>query len=741
MIRIVVSNISTIICFLSLLQAQSARYDKALESNSRYPIPGSHLLEKDNAKVSAYFSQHPQMLKQMKLRKAAWNFVVGSTHTWKAADFTVSGQFLNIPSTCRAVGTWCYIFAEDKSWNDGKITQAIVDSVKKAFDESTPANLSKGIYQMNVDAFGDPPNFDGDPKIIILILDIKDGYDGTGGYIAGFFHSINQLPKDVFPNSNEAEIYYLDCNPANLTTSGGLADGLSTTAHEFQHMIHWNYDMNEMTFVNEGCSLIAEVNAGYPLYNQNGFTNEPNHFLFDWRSNTDDVLKDYSRAARYMVYLRDQFTINIFKPLVQSSATGSAGIDTALRQIDASLRFTNVTRNWLIANGVNNQTVNVAYGYSYPTIALAGMQSYVNPNTPSTTRNVQGYAADYLSFDNGANLEVTFLTPSNSSLEIIAVKIGTEMPEIETVEPGTPYTVAEFGSKYSNVRFIVLNALSSNPQNYTVQSTGTATAVALQYDFTEPTGYLALDAGDTVCVVFDAVPGARLDSIRVALRRAGTMIGGIWKYTGTIQPTPLGMPYVKNISATVSSTPGIPYPIPWPNWATINLVSHNIVTSDPFAVAFSCSGEPTVQPRVMITESPVPGEITSFTYLSSERNWYYLVSNEAGDSVFTYLIRAYISFPDSSKIELTPNVFTLYQNFPNPFNPGTTIKYYVPIESHVTIKVFDMLGREVLTLVNEVKPQGHYNAYLSASGLASGAYFYRLTGNGFSVTKKMSVVR
>ena len=96
-----------------------------------------------------------------------------------------------------------------------------------------------------------------------------------------------------------------------------------------------------------------------------------------------------------------------------------------------------------------------------------------------------------------------------------------------------------------------------------------------------------------------------------------------------------------------------------------------------------------------------------------------------------------------------PNVFTLYQNYPNPFNPSTTITYQVPyvgIQNFVSLQVYDILGRNVATLVNEVKPAGTYMAVWNASGMSSGMYFIRLsarseTGQPSLQTRKMLLTK
>jgi hypothetical protein len=88
-----------------------------------------------------------------------------------------------------------------------------------------------------------------------------------------------------------------------------------------------------------------------------------------------------------------------------------------------------------------------------------------------------------------------------------------------------------------------------------------------------------------------------------------------------------------------------------------------------------------------------------------------------------------------------PTSFALSQNYPNPFNPTTAINYQLPTQRHVTLVVYDMLGREVATLVNEFKHPGAYTVQWDGSGLASGVYFYRLSAGSFVQLKKMLLLK
>jgi hypothetical protein len=88
-----------------------------------------------------------------------------------------------------------------------------------------------------------------------------------------------------------------------------------------------------------------------------------------------------------------------------------------------------------------------------------------------------------------------------------------------------------------------------------------------------------------------------------------------------------------------------------------------------------------------------------------------------------------------------PAEFSLEQNYPNPFNPSTRIAFSVQGSGFTSLKVFDLLGREVATLVNENLTAGSYRVKFDASGLASGVFFYRLVAGGQALTRKMVVAK
>ena len=103
---------------------------------------------------------------------------------------------------------------------------------------------------------------------------------------------------------------------------------------------------------------------------------------------------------------------------------------------------------------------------------------------------------------------------------------------------------------------------------------------------------------------------------------------------------------------------------------------------------------------------------------------------------------------ESESTEILPTEFSLEQNYPNPFNPSTKIKYTIPaVETHrdaslrTTLKVYDVLGNEVATLVDEYKPAGYYQVDFDASKLSSGIYLYKLQADEYISTKKMTLLK
>ena len=114
--------------------------------------------------------------------------------------------------------------------------------------------------------------------------------------------------------------------------------------------------------------------------------------------------------------------------------------------------------------------------------------------------------------------------------------------------------------------------------------------------------------------------------------------------------------------------------------------------------------------------------------------------NEAVQSGFWYGLEEVVTRVEETQ-ETVPTEFKLVQNYPNPFNPTTTIQYSIASATHVTLRVYDMLGREVATLVDEEMQPGSYQTTFSAAELPSGLYFYRIQAADFQQVRKLTVVK
>ncbi len=707
-------------------------------------IPASVLLRERERALIEGLRLHPEWKISVPLRKPAWSFSVGYTRGWYAYDFTTEKDYL-VPSTCRAVGDHCYIFVENAVWGT-RVTQASVDSIRNVFDLRTPADPNRGIYRMDIDIFGSVPNVDGDSRVIILILDIRDDFAATGGYVGGYFDSTHEY--DI-SKSNRAEMIFLDADPVNLTSEEDIRESMSITAHEFQHMIHWQQDPEEINFVKEGCSLQAEIVCGYPMYDQNHYVNETNTTLLGWRYGEEGVHGDYSRAARFMAYIGEQAGTGVFRPMVASTKIGITGINAGLTAISLGRDFNALFRDWLVANILNDRSFDTRYGYADPGIMKPVPVVYPFSDV-SDSRTVEPLAAVYLRFPMNSGFRIRFETDSPNLL-IKAVETGAAGPRVIDVTPGVEYDEPELDPAAGERTFICMNTHLNQQALVSYTTNGSASGAAeLKWDLTEPSGYLTLSASDTVCVTFDAVPGAKLDSVRVALRRAGAITGGVWRHTGVTRPTPLGEILAFPVTASIATVTPVPYPVPFENWATIDLTAHDIDAGSPFAVAFIYQGAGTVGQRVMVTEQKRAGSEHSLTWMNDPEgtslpNWYSVGPHQ--DSSFVYLIRAYVSRASGTDGPAEPPAaFALSPNYPNPFNPSTRFPFRLAVPSRVSADVWNLMGQRVASLADRTFPAGEHGLAWDGTDdkgmpAPSGVYLIRVQAGSNATVRKMVLER
>jgi hypothetical protein len=148
--------------------------------------------------------------------------------------------------------------------------------------------------------------------------------------------------------------------------------------------------------------------------------------------------------------------------------------------------------------------------------------------------------------------------------------------------------------------------------------------------------------------------------------------------------------------------------------------------------------DPTVKEVTLeAVELKNPGHFLAFVYHDFDANG--VPHSRLEHPEFTPQTLALV--PGATAADNLPTSFALDQNYPNPFNPTTTIAFDVPATSHVNVSIFNILGQKVETLVDEEMQAGSYSREWDANGFSSGIYFYRITADNFTETKKMAFVK
>lgn len=139
--------------------------------------------------------------------------------------------------------------------------------------------------------------------------------------------------------------------------------------------------------------------------------------------------------------------------------------------------------------------------------------------------------------------------------------------------------------------------------------------------------------------------------------------------------------------------------------------------------------------------TPIADSLTSYNISALALSGNNILAGSSNGSLWYRTVANMFTTGVNDKPNNVPDKYSLYQNYPNPFNPTTTISYELPKSSFVTLKVYDIIGREITTLVNEQKNAGTYQAKFDGSRFASGVYFYRLQAGTFTLVKKFVLMK
>ncbi len=345
-------------------------------------------------------------------------------------------NFLNnthtqISVTRQINSTLCNIYVHNDIWNV-TVNSADVEYLRTAFEDSTAADPTKGVYELDTEMFGLTSDVDGNGKTNILVYNIDD--EDINGYFS---------PSDILGGaySNNMELLYIDDNPHNAGINSSYC--YATLAHEFQHLIHCNHDSNESTWVNEGLSSFAQwVNGWISPYWMMLFTQNPDNNLVQWNAGAD-----YPQAYLFMHYLYEHYVIeeeNIIFNLVHATENSTAGLDAALLETGwgADVTSKDVFNNWVIANHINDPVfMNGLYSYSDNPIgtgqfALANTNEHSSYPVSSDNISMNHWSVNYILFENiDLDLYVSFDgDETNSDFHVQFVKFLNNEPVEDVIE-------------------------------------------------------------------------------------------------------------------------------------------------------------------------------------------------------------------------------------------------------------------------------------------------------------------
>ncbi|MBI5879185.1 MAG: immune inhibitor A [Chloroflexi bacterium] len=242
------------------------------------------------------------------------------------------------------------------------------------------------IYPTNREFFGSEPmpGLDNDTHLNI--------FNGNVPGVGGYFSSADEFPSIVNPYSNQGEWFYINTRDVRP----GTADYESVLAHEFQHMIHFANDRNEDTWVNEGLSELAMRLNNYSVGGSDrAFVRDPDIQLNAWRDEPNDSVPHYGASYVFNAYFLERFGEAMVREFVREPANGIVGYNLVLQRNKTGVTFDDVFQDWLIANVLNNSTVDKRYAYKdLPSIVR--IQNAATNFPFNKTLAVHQYAGQYI---------------------------------------------------------------------------------------------------------------------------------------------------------------------------------------------------------------------------------------------------------------------------------------------------------------------------------------------------------
>ncbi|MFN3742747.1 MAG: hypothetical protein ACK4VW_08770 [Anaerolineales bacterium] len=303
-------------------------------------------------------------------------------------------QTVSVNAILRAAAPHVYFWIEEGiPYSENALT-----SLVEAFERK--------IYPTTRAAFGSEwtPGVDNDPHIFILYT------KAAGRGVAGYFSSADELNPQIHPYSNAHEMFVLNADVLPLSSPFTAA----TLAHEFQHMIHWNMDRSESTWINEGLGVLSETINGYANHHASIFLYSPDLNLTGWGETPAQSGAHYMQAYLFLRYLAERLGIDFLRALVANPADGLESIDETLREQhrydplrQRQLTADDLFLDWAAALYLDDPSL--ADGrYAHPESGTPLSETISTCPVPAQSRTVEQYGLDYITITCSGNYTLHF---------------------------------------------------------------------------------------------------------------------------------------------------------------------------------------------------------------------------------------------------------------------------------------------------------------------------------------------
>ncbi len=317
----------------------------------------------------------------------AKEYKLGDQETFWTSNVDTVENF-QVTATLKYVTPHVFFWIENEvSYNEGDL--------KKLAD-----TFENSIYPTDREFFGSEwtPGIDGDPHIYILYV------RGTGASNAGYFSTPDEYNPLIKQYSNGHEMFFFNADNMDL----GSEETYSVLAHEFQHMIHFNTDRNESTWMNEGFSMVAELLNGYPAYFDRYYVGNPDLNLTDWFPDPGSNGPHYGESFLYLSYFLNRFGEDATKAVVKNPENGLPSIDDTLKSLNITdpetgkiVTADDVFMDWAVTLSLMDKSVGDGRYYydNYPSAPTISVSDNISTCPDSISGSVNQYGIDSYGID------------------------------------------------------------------------------------------------------------------------------------------------------------------------------------------------------------------------------------------------------------------------------------------------------------------------------------------------------